>query len=335
MNRSCIFLLSLLLCHFNGNNPEYSNRIATEKPLWGFYAHKLINRLAVFCLPPEMIVFYKPNIRFLEDHAVDPDKRRYAIKGEAPKHYIDLDHFPAESLDQSAFYWKDAVEKFSIDTLMSRGVVPWHIVKVKHQLTKAFEKKDFHKILKLSADLGHYIGDANVPLHTTSNYNGQLTGQYGIHGFWESRIPELSADSYDLFVGKASYLSNPQRTAWQAIKNAHKAVDSVLLFEKLLSESFAEDKKYSFEERNGQTVKVYSKPFSQAYEKKLNGQVERQLKASIKMVADFWYTAWVDAGQPVLVGLNSENNMSLLEKLLEEESLLWQQKKFPARPHKN
>jgi hypothetical protein len=41
---------------------------------WGFYAHKLINRYAVFLLPPEMMVLYKPNLDFITIHAVDPTK---------------------------------------------------------------------------------------------------------------------------------------------------------------------------------------------------------------------------------------------------------------------
>ncbi len=60
---------------------------------WGFYAHKKINYYAVFLLPPEMMVLYKPNIEFLEEHAVDPDKRRYAVPEEGPRHYIDIDHY--------------------------------------------------------------------------------------------------------------------------------------------------------------------------------------------------------------------------------------------------
>ncbi len=60
---------------------------------WGFYAHQRINYLVVFLLPPEMMVLYKPNIQFLSDHAVDPDKRRYAIAAEAPRHYIDIDNY--------------------------------------------------------------------------------------------------------------------------------------------------------------------------------------------------------------------------------------------------
>jgi hypothetical protein len=45
-------------------------------PLWGFYAHQQINRLAVFTLPVEMIPFFKKHIGFLSDNAVNPDKRR-------------------------------------------------------------------------------------------------------------------------------------------------------------------------------------------------------------------------------------------------------------------
>ena len=50
---------------------------------WGFWAHRRINRMAVFTLPPEMIAFYKKNIEYLTEHAVDPDKRRYATRHEA------------------------------------------------------------------------------------------------------------------------------------------------------------------------------------------------------------------------------------------------------------
>ena len=58
---------------------------------WGFYAHKKANRYAVFTLPEELIGFYKKNIDYITEHSVDADKRRYAIKQEAPRHYIDID----------------------------------------------------------------------------------------------------------------------------------------------------------------------------------------------------------------------------------------------------
>ncbi|MEN2281333.1 zinc dependent phospholipase C family protein [Algoriphagus sp. SE2] len=267
---------------------------------WGFYAHSLINRLAVYSLPPELIGFYKPHIQFITEKATNPDRRRYAVKGEAEKHYIDLDEYGENWSEKLPEFWFDAVEKFSEDSLRSRGIGPWSAYLTFQNLTKAFEEKNTDAILKLSADLGHYLADLNVPLHTTKNYNGQLTGQEGIHGFWESRIPELQAADYQLWVGKAEYIEKPQSAIWDAVKGAHAQVDSVLTFEKILTNEFSQDQKYSFEERSSLTVRVYSKEFSEAFAQALDHQIERQMKNSIKMIADFWFTAWVNAGQPDL-----------------------------------
>jgi len=310
-----------------------------QAPQWGFFGHKKINRLAVYCLPPEMIRFYKHYITFLTEEAVSPDSRRYAVEGEAEKHYIDVDVYDRFYNDSAVYklprYWKDAVAQFTEDTLRAYGIVPWNIEKMKHELTRAFEQRDVRRILRLSADLGHYIGDSNVPLHTTENYNGQKTGQVGIHGFWESRLPELFSTEYDLFVGRAEYIKNTQLKAWEYVINAHNALDSVLRFEKELTAQFPEDKKYVFEERNGITIRTYSREFSKAYHEKLNGQVERRFRASIKGVADFWYTCWVDAGQPDLNKLIDALSNEEIQKELEQEKEQWRQQKYQVRPHDN
>ena len=272
---------------------------------WGFFAHKEINRLAVFTLPPEMIQFFKNQVDYLSAHAVDPDKRRYVVQNEAPRHFLDADVYGDSAVYKLPRYWSQAREMYSEDTLHAYGIVPWHIQHVAYNLTEAFKSKDARAILKLAADLGHYIADANVPLHTTENYNGQLTNQHGIHGLWESRLPELFTEEYDFFVGRATYVDNVQLRAWGAVIQAHEALDSVLLFEKKLSEKFPESRKYGYEERGASTVKVYSRDFSAAYHQSLMGQVERQMRASIKMVGDIWYTCWVDAGQPDLSALEA------------------------------
>jgi hypothetical protein len=267
---------------------------------WGFYGHALLNRQAVFSLPPEMLPLYRLELQFISENAVNPDRRRYAVKGEAEKHYIDLDHYGDSALYKLPKYWAEAIQKYPEDSLRAHGIGPWTAYLTFFSLTKAFAAKDKTAILRLSADLGHYLGDLNVPLHTTKNYNGQLTGQNGIHGFWESRVPELMATDYSLWIGQATYVPKPQVALWEAVAQVHQQVDSVLMFEKKLTESFSSDQKFSFEERNGLTVRVYSREFTEAYAKALDGQIERQMKASIRMVADFWYTAWVNAGQPDL-----------------------------------
>lgn len=270
---------------------------------WGFFAHQLINRVAVYSLPPELISFFKPNIQFITEKAVNPDRRRYAVLGEAEKHYIDLDYYGDSALLILPTFWNEAVEKFGEDSLRAHGIGPWAAYFTFLNLTQAFEKKNPQAILRLSADLGHYLGDLNVPLHTTQNYNGQLSGQEGIHGFWESRIPEMLSQNFSLWVGKAEYIEKPQQAIWKAVEEAHSKVDSVLRLERELSQQFPDDQKYSFEERNGLTTRVYSQEFTEAYASALDRMVERQMRKSIKMIADFWFTAWVNAGQPELVPL--------------------------------
>ena len=175
--------------------------ISLESFSWGFFAHKKINYNAVFLLPPEMMTLYKQHIDFLSEHAVDPDKRRYAIPEEGPRHYIDIDYYGKYPFTELPRRWNEAVAKFSEDTLMKYGTAPWWIQTMLLRLTDAFKEKNQVKILKYSTEIGHYISDVHVPLHATLNHNGQYTDQKGIHGFWESRVPELLADKDPMTIG--------------------------------------------------------------------------------------------------------------------------------------
>ena len=321
MIRKYFFLLILFLCLlliFLFPIPAYT---------WGFFAHQKINRIAVFTLPDGMIGFYKQHIDFISQHAVDPDKRRYTNDDEAPRHYIDIDHYGKAAFDSVPHTWKKAVIKYSEDTLKAYGIVPWHIDRMVYRLTEAFKTENLDLILKYSADLGHYIADAHVPLHTTENYNGQLTGQKGIHGLWESRIPELKSDEYNYWTGAARYIDKPIETAWSIVKASHACVDSVLTLEKKLSTTFPPDKKYSVENRGTVMTTVYSKEYTFAYNDLLNGMVERRMRAAILCVGSLWFTAWVNAGKPDLDKLKMKEVSDSLKKENETKELRWQNKK--------
>jgi hypothetical protein len=287
---------------------------------WGFFAHQRINYYAVFLLPPKMMALYKPNIDFIKEHAVDPDKRRYVSAAEGSHHYIDIDHYGKYPFSELPHQWNEAVQKFCEDTLRAYGIVPWWVDIMELRLTKAFSEKNQSKILKLSAELGHYIADAHVPLHACMNHNGQLTEQQGIHAFWESRIPELLADKeWNFFVGKAEYISNTHDFIWKRVLESGAEADSVLRIEKDLSKQFPEDRRFAFENRNGVLLKQYSSAYTIAYNNKLNGMVERRMRQAIYAVACFWYTAWVNAGQPDLKNLAhkdfSEEDLAEFEEL--------------------
>ena len=291
---------------------------------WGFFGHRKINYYAVFLLPPEMMVMYKPQIDFLVEHAVDPDKRRYAMTQEGPRHFIDIDHYGKYPFHELPHKWKEAVNRYSEDSLNAYGIGPWWIPVMMQRLTNAFKEKDQSKILKLAAETGHYIADLHVPLHVCSNHNGQLTNQKGIHAFWESRIPELLADKeWDFFIGKAAYLKDPGAFIWHRVLESAAAADTVLQYEKQLSRVFPSDRKFSFEDRNGIVIRQYSSAYSRKYNELLNGMVERRMRQAIYAVASCWYTAWVNAGQPDLARLTNKDFNKDDQKEFEELNAAW------------
>jgi len=301
---------------------EIAGQLPPINAPWGFYGHRRINRLAVFTLPEsELLAFYKRHIAWLEEHAVDPDKRRYAFEEEAPRHYIDLDRYgpwPHDTLPRS---WEDAVALFGEETLIQNGIAPWHIERTMGMLRKAFREGNIRMILRHSADLGHYLGDLHVPLHCTENYNGGMTGQHGIHGFWESRLPELFAGQYDHLTGQARYYPDIRPILWKTALASSAAVDSVLRFERELSQEARPDAKYAYEERGETVLRVYSREYAARYHEAMAGMVERRMNSAILQVGSFWFSAWVDAGRPPLPGgdLEPPNALELLmEKAVDQ-----------------
>jgi len=291
---------------------------------WGIWGHEHINRAAIFALPEDMRVFYYNHIDFITVESTGPDMHRsvYGEKAESPRHYIDIEMFgkPIDSLPRTT------AEKSKVytDSLMQKsGSLPWYIQDVMAKLTKAFKDKHKSEILLLSADLGHYLGDANMPLHTSLNYDGQLTNQTGVHSFWESRLPEKFGNSYNLNTREAKYIDDVTKETWRIIKSSHQLVDTLLAADKLVRHTLPEDKWYKKDEK-GEILKtkyntpIQSDEYAKAFHDALRGMVEEQMKSSITCVADFWYTAWVNGGKPDLSHLDdpelTEQNKALLVK---------------------
>ena len=214
---------------------------------------------------------------------------------------------------------------FAKDKLTQHGILPYHLQIVQRQLTDAFVSKNKMRILKLAAELGHYLADAHIPLHTVSNYDGQYTNQNGIHAFWESRLPELFADNqYDFFVGKAAYIEKQRPYFWDVIFQANNLSANVLQIEKEVAQQFEVDKKYCPETINGFEVQKPCFDFAKAYHDRLGGMVEAQMQRAILAVGSAWYTAWVDAGQPDLsdlkdtpLSINDEKEQKEAEKKIQ------------------
>lgn len=286
---------------------------------FGFFAHRKINRMAVFTLPPEMVGFFKHHIEYITERSIDPDRRAHAVVGEAQRHYIDIDHYGLTPFDSMPRRWNDAVEKYTEDTLQLYGVLPWHVNTMMYRLTRAFEEDDVDRILYTATHLGHYVADLCTPLHTTFYYNGRTPEQRGIHALWESRIVELYADSYNYFVGRAEYIESPLDRAWELIGESHLKVDTIYRVFDSLMVVMNPDVVFAHEMRGQSTVRTFSREFSDAMEIGMNHMVERQMQRAVKSVGDFWYTAWVNAGQPDLYKLEKRAISASHRRQLERE----------------
>jgi hypothetical protein len=250
--------------------------------------------------------FFHSNMPKLVYDAPRPDTRRNTDSTEAPKHFIDLEPFNEKPAYHLPHDFDKAIARYSLDTLTKYGYVPYQIMVVKDQLTRAFNMQNKDSILFYAADLGHYIGDANVPLHTTLNYDGQLSNQQGLHSLWESMIPELEIEQYNLNSGhKVRYLRNPIKDVFRAIKRAHELLPSMFAKEVETTLLFTDSTKYRYQLRNGKQSRSYSSAFAKAFAEKLKPTINQQLLHSADMIADFWYTAWVDAGKPNLSGMTN------------------------------
>jgi hypothetical protein len=293
---------------------------------WGFLAHKTIHQLAIYSLPKKMAMFFHKNLDYEVYNSVRPDVRRNTDKTEATKHFIDIDApvFGENPLDNMPKTWDEAVKKYSEDTLRKYGTVPWEIIKLQTKLTNAFRNNLKDSILYYSADLGHYISDAHVPLHTTINYDGQLTNQKGLHSLWESTVPEIHIESYNLYQNhKPKYLKDPLAEIWVKIRESKAMLDKVLADEIAASEGFTDEKKFKRSERFGAMRKNYSGEFAKAYAVRLGNTVNERMLESSRCVANFWFTAWVDAGCPDLSDLETISDEDKAK--LKSEKKIWKQ----------
>jgi hypothetical protein len=287
---------------------------------WGFLIHRTINQLAIYSLPAPLQSYFHADMKYLVDNAPRPDIRRNTDRTEDTKHFIDLEMFGPNAATDMPLDWASAVKKYSEDSLKKYGWGPYNVMMQMDYLTNAFKSKNKDSILFYAADLGHYIGDLHVPLHTTANYDGQLTGQKGLHGLWESYIPELKISEYQLYnKHKATYLKNPAEALWKDVRHANALLPEMFAKEKALTVKFTPETKYKVQMRYGKESKMYTKEFAESYALELGPTINAQLIASANMISDFWYTAWVNAGKPDL-GVSKSIGNQLEEELKSYQS---------------
>lgn len=237
----------------------------------------------------------------------------FGLRQEIFSHYVDT------TLLISPFLYPGYEGELTfIDSLSHHGIVPYTVERLYQRLVEEMVVENVDEVIRLCADLGHYISDAHVPLHTTSNYNGQYTDQIGIHAFWESRIPELyEVSHFNSITGRAQYIEDIHEFIWDVVKQSYSLVPEVLDKERQARKMVSEQNHYCYEERGNNLVRTQCPELTKAYMDLMDGMVEERWMESIRAVGSVWYSAWVDAGQPDLwsQSIVADSDTTLLDRI--------------------
>jgi len=249
---------------------------------WGGRVHRWVNEKAFQHLPMEMAGFERWS-RIIAAHASDADARKATDPLEGPRHWIDIDNYPefyAGSLSHDLDSLR-AQHSHHLD-VYGNGVVPWTIAGVTESLSVVMAGGEWSQAVLLAADLGHYVADCHQPLHTTANYDGQLTGHDGVHLRYEIHMVERYLAQLRPDSSLAVYIEDPLEHIFATIPGTWMYVDSIL----------------NADRQARKRSPTYSAEYYRIMWEKTGPFTIGQLGQSARVLADLWYTAWVDAGQP-------------------------------------
>jgi len=254
---------------------------------WGWDAHRYINEHAVDYLPPEM-AFFQDHRQYLRDHSVDPDTDQLP----GYYHYIDIDYYPEFFSGTLPHNLDSLIALYSQSIVEDNGIVPWIVEDWTEGLSALMAYGQWDDVWQIAAELGHYVADSHQPLHLTLNYNGQLTGNYGIHSRYETQMINPYLSQLPLPTGTSIYWPNVIDSVFSYIDEVYPYVDSIMIADDL---AYAQDPNY------GST-------YYNIMWQNLEHLTTISINKAILDLASIWRTAWVNAGSPSPLGIEESNH---------------------------
>lgn len=268
-----ILAVSVLAC---------SARIACA---WGREGHEMITAAAIQALPEPLRGYFQRRQFYLVEHASDPDALSRQNPSEHVHHFTDADaysRFPFSPLRRQ-FVTED---RPPTEIELKNGDSIWQIDRLTLRLASDFRNADWPSADHDAVFLAHYAADLTQPLHTTANYDGQETGQNGIHERFETELVRMNADRWNLHSAPATAIPQLRQRIFSELLRSHSASQAV----------FADD----LRARAGRT---YASPdFLSAFSALAAPLAEARLEDAATFVGSLWYTAWLKAGKPDLSG---------------------------------
>ena len=225
-----------------------------------------------------------------------PDYRKDLDPEEPSRHFIDLElygEFPFSDLDLN---YDRLVDRWGKEKVEKNGTLPWIVQRTFEQLTEAFQRQDLEEILLYSADLSHYVGDLHQPFHTTKNFDGQLTGQLGIHSRFESDLVNLHLEQVSFSKAAPTNLGPVTGQLHEVAVESYQRVDDILLADRRVVSELEIDRRLYLGKAN--KGKKYPDQYFKRMFDEVGGVLENRLNQAAYRVASLWWMAWEKAGKP-------------------------------------
>jgi hypothetical protein len=255
---------------------------------WGFEVHKFIMGQAISMLPAEIRPFFEQHRTYLVEHAVDPDLWRNAgFEAEPPRHFVDMDAYGPHPFKELPRDYDQAVKRYGQEFVLKNGTLPWRAEEMYSKLVEAFTQKSGYSrenIKFFSSVIAHYVSDAHVPFHAALNYDGQLSGQWGIHARFESEL-------FDRYRAKLSITPKPI----VPVRNARDFMFDSLVASFPMVQPILDADKDAVKGRE-----VYDDEYFAMFFGKVQPALEQRIAESITDVASLITAAWVEAGKPAV-----------------------------------
>jgi len=255
---------------------------------WGFEVHKYILDRAIPLLPAEIRPFFEKYRTTVVEHAIDPDLWRTAgWELEPPRHFLDMDAYGPYPFKELPRDYAAAVTRYGRDFVEKNGTLPWRTEEIFTKLTEAFTQKTPYSrdnIKFFSSVIAHYVSDAHVPFHAALNYDGQLTGQRGIHSRFETELFLRYQPQLQVSPAPVAQVQAARDLIFTTLIESFPFVQTILDADKMAAEG----------------REFYDDVYFERFAGRVKTIAERRIAGSITATASVITAAWINAGRPAL-----------------------------------
>ena len=263
---------------------------------WGYDGHRRINYIASKQLKGPFGQFLKNNSDPLKWYAVAPDYNKDIDREEFHRHFIDTDYYDEYPFTKIPKKYEDLVSLYGEEKIRKYGIAPWAINETCERIIDLLKKNQLEKAIYNMGVVGHYIADLHMPLHTVINYNGQFSGNDGIHKRWEHRLVDEYVKKIKP-VGNIEKVEDPWTFSMKIVKESfqlhHLILEADTKARKLLTKEQAD-------RLDSNDVLSFEKPYLDVLYNETGDLLNERMGRAVMRLASLWNYCWEQAGRPDL-----------------------------------